>query len=62
MIWLLIGLVVVVLALWGLVRLVDRHHRKTWGDAPKQEPGEPTSIESKTAWFSGSGGTGGTGV
>jgi hypothetical protein len=53
MIWMLIGLVLVVVALWGLVRLVDRHQRKTWGDAPKQEPGRPSSIESKAAWFSG---------
>ena len=49
----LLVLVLVVVALWGLVRLVDRHQRRTWGNAPKQEPASPTSIESTTARHSG---------
>jgi hypothetical protein len=50
----LIGFVLLVAALWLLVRLIDRQHEKKWGGAPKQKPGGgPTSIESKTAWHCG---------
>jgi hypothetical protein len=53
MLVLLIGFVLVLVALWGLVRLVDAQQRKKWGGAPKQKPGRPSSGESKTAWHSG---------
>jgi hypothetical protein len=45
--------VVFALAMWALVRGVDRLHRRTWGDAPKQTPGRQSSIESTTAFHSG---------
>jgi hypothetical protein len=53
MVVLLIGFALVLVALWGLVRLVDRQQRKKWGGAPKQQPGEASSGESTTAWHSG---------
>jgi hypothetical protein len=53
MIVLLIGFVLLLMALWGLVRLVDRQQRKKWDGAPKQEPGSPSSGESTTARYSG---------
>jgi uncharacterized membrane protein len=34
-------------AVWGLVRVVDRHHRKTWGDAKGVEPGVKPVPEGK---------------
>jgi hypothetical protein len=53
MVILLVALVLVLLALWGLVRLVDRQQRRKWGGAPKQKPGRASSGESTTAWYSG---------
>ena len=59
MLGLLVVVIVAAVLLWLLMRLVDRHHRKTWGDATGQEPGKPTSIESSVARFGSSDGGGG---
>jgi hypothetical protein len=47
--------------LLGLWIWLGRNHRRTWGDAPRQEPGRPGPIIRDSTWMRGGGGGGGQG-
>lgn len=51
MLLLILAVIVVALALWVLVKVIDRYQQKTWGDAEGQEPGvRPPPAETKLGY------------